>query len=280
MGKLFQTREEIRQEMLKDIEDDKIRDDYRISKNQYKNKYRRVIIDIEQLNLEKEIVESQMYRQSLPYFSLVISVGIATMGTLFGLLSSFIQSELDNVKLLPKILVPSIMFSSCMLVVCIFAYKIYQVLENGDLRSKEYYIRLEILKELEKELLENGEFKNYSNEALREVAATQVEVSSEISNKIDKEKRNKIIKGLFKKQNRFERDKKSQEELAQELEKLKTLNQEELDVRKGWYSREAKNCRDIAKNIKNILNMITIILTILSVIIPLFTQVFINQMNL
>lgn len=262
MGKLFKPREETREAMLKDIEKGISRREYCNGRDDYKNKYKQINYNIEQLCEEEKSLESKLYTQTLPYFPLVSSLIITSIVTVLGFLNTFIKSNIQN----PEV-GNFISYLISVIIVMAFWYYFNKALEIGDARGKEYYLRLDAVKELKQEILEPGKFKDYYNEVVEEVAA-----EVEIDNIEYKAKNNNGIITFFKKR-KLNKEKNSQTKLSQEFEKLKSLNQEELVVRKGWYSREAKDCRDIAKNIKNILNMVTIILTILSVIIPVYTQV-------
>lgn len=237
---------------------------YKDERELYKDKYKKILKgDINALKLEKERIKHSIKISELPHASMALSFFI----TLVVLLVQFSYSYLVDVS--NSII--AYIISTCMIVFSI--HSINKAIFPVNNEARKYHLCLQVLDELEKELLENGELKNYSSEVLEEVAVTQVEVSSKTSNKIHKEKRNKIIKGFFKKK-RLKREKNSQTKLSQVFERLKTLNQEELVGRKYWYNRESKECRDKVKNFKILINYITILITIASVVIPLTLQMF------
>ncbi len=231
---------------------------YRDKKQEFKKIYRELINgDSEKLLEEKERMSVNVQSISFPYSSMVTALAIGIIpNILIGMANVAFP---DNKSM---IAVKNILIVIYLFVVYISYGHLIIVFE------KEAFICITCLNALE-ELEKEFENQERENEVIEEIATT-VEVHEDLY----KEKITKIIKGLFKKKSKFEKDKKSQEELTQEFEKLKSLNQEELVERKLWYNREAKKCRDIAKNFKILINYITILITIVSVVIPLTTQMF------
>jgi hypothetical protein len=177
MRKLFQKKKEkrdgIRQKMLRDIEEGNTREEYRKSKDEYKGKYRECITKVEEINLEKGNLESLLFKQTSPYFPIISSGLITFIITMVQFLNIYIKgengSQLSNV----------IAYLISVVFLCIFTYKIYEVLFNSDDRMQEYYIRLIALQELEKEILENNKSESY--EVLKEAVVKKTEDNNKIN---------------------------------------------------------------------------------------------------
>lgn len=143
-------RDEIRQKMLKDIGEGDTREEYRKSKDEYKGKYRESITKIEEINLEKGSLESLLFRQASPYVPIIASGLITFIITIVQFLNIYIKGQKDSQ--LSNIIAYLISVG----VVCIFTYKVYEVLFNSDDKMQEYYIRLKAIEELEQEMLDNN----------------------------------------------------------------------------------------------------------------------------
>lgn len=235
---------------------------YRDKKQEFKKIYRELINgDSEKLLEEKERMSVNVQSISFPYSSMVTALAIGIIpNILIGMANVAFP---DNKSM---IAVKNILIVIYLFVVYISYGHLIIVFE------KEAFICITCLNALE-ELEKEFENQERENEVIEEIATT-VEVHEDLY----KEKITKIIKGLFKKKSKFEKDKKSQEELAQKFEKLKSLNQEELITRKGWYSRKAKEWRDKANSFKILTNYITILFTVISITLPFAIQMF-NMTN-
>lgn len=228
---------------------------YKDERELYKDKYKKILKgDINALKLEKERIKHSIKISELPHASMYFSY-IAALVVLLVQFSYSYVADIGNSII-------AYITSICMIVYII--HNIYKAIFPINNEAKKYHLCLQVLDELENEISENGELKNYSSEVLEEVAVTQVEANSETSDMNYKTKGNNSIKGLFKKK-RLKKEMERQNKLKDDFSKLKLLDKEALIIKKYHYIKEAKIQRDNASVVKEWMKIATILISILGI---------------